>query len=45
MLDHLPHDQLRQLKLDGIAEAFAELQSCDDAADLSHAEWAGLLPM
>ncbi len=43
MLDHPTHDQLRALKLDGMAEAFAELQSRDEAADLSHAEWLGLL--
>ena len=43
MLDHPTHQHLRELKLDGMAEAFAELQSRDDAADLSHAEWLGLL--
>ena len=43
MLDHPTHDQLRALKLDGMADAFAELQARDDAADLSHAEWLGLL--
>lgn len=43
MLDHPTHDQLRALRLDGMADAFAELQSRDDAGDLSHAEWLGLL--
>jgi len=43
MLDHPTHDQLRALKLDGMADAFAELQGRDDAGDLSHAEWLGLL--
>lgn len=43
MLDHPTHGQLRELKLDGMADAFAELQSRDDTADLSHAEWLGLL--
>ena len=43
MLDHPTHGQLRELKLDGIADAFAELQALDDTSDLSHAEWLGLL--
>ena len=43
MLDHPTHDQLRALKLDGMADAFADLQARDDADDLSHAEWLGLL--
>lgn len=43
MLDHPTQDQLRALKLDGMADAFVELQKRDDAADLSHAEWLGLL--
>ncbi|QFT61809.1 IS21-like element helper ATPase IstB [Roseivivax sp. THAF30] len=43
MLDHPTHDQLRSLKLDGMADAFTELQGSDDAAELSHAEWLGLL--
>lgn len=37
MLDHPTHDQLRALRLDGMADAFAELQTQDDAADLGHA--------
>ena len=43
MLDHPTLDQLRSLKLDGMAEAFAELQDRDGTADLTHAEWLGLL--
>ena len=43
MLDHPTLDQLKTLKLDGMVEAFAKLQSQDGAADLSHAEWLGLL--
>ena len=34
---------VRRGKLDGMADAFAELQARDDTADLSHAEWLGLL--
>lgn len=43
MLDHPTHDLLRQLKLDGMADAVTELQSQDSAADMGHAEWLGLL--
>jgi len=43
MLDHPTHQRLRALKLDGMADAFAELQQQSDAATLSHAEWIGLL--
>nr|AAN05189.1 RC116 [Ruegeria sp. PR1b] len=43
MLNHPTHDLLRQLKLDGMADAFTELQSQDSAADMGHAEWLGLL--
>ena len=43
MLTHPTLEQLRALKLDGMLEAFAELQAQDAAADLSHAEWLGLL--
>jgi len=43
MLDHPTLDQLRSLKLDGMAEAFAELQVRDGTADLTHAEWLALL--
>ena len=34
MLDHPTHDQLRTLKLDGMADAFVELEAQDQAADL-----------
>jgi DNA replication protein DnaC len=43
MLTHPTLDQLKALKLDGMAEAFIELQSQDQAAALSHAEWLALL--
>jgi DNA replication protein DnaC len=43
MLTHPTLDQLRALKLDGMAEAFLELEQQDAAKDLTHAEWLGLL--
>jgi len=43
MLDHPTLNRLRALKLDGMADALAELQQQDDAAGLSHAEWLGFL--
>lgn len=43
MLDHPTLDRLKALRLDGMAEVLAELQAQDAAADLSHAEWLGLL--
>lgn len=43
MLDHPTLNRLRALKLDGMADALDELQQQEDAADLSHAEWLGLL--
>ncbi len=43
MLDHPTLDQLKALKLDGMAEAFAELQDRDGSADLTPTEWLGLL--
>jgi DNA replication protein DnaC len=43
MLTHPTIDQLRALKLDGMANAFVELQAQDNAADLAHAEWLALL--
>ena len=42
MLTHPTIDQLRALKLDGMADAFTELQSQDRAKDLDHAEWLAL---
>ena len=43
MLTHPTLDQLRALKLDGMAEAFIELQPRSRAKDLGHAEWLALL--
>ena len=43
MLNHPTIDQLRALKLDGMADAFVELQSQDAARDLAPAEWLALL--
>ena len=43
MLTHPTLEQLRQLKLDGMADAFVEMNKQDDTADLSHAGWLGLL--
>lgn len=43
MLHHPTLDRLKALRLDGMAEAFTELQVQDRAAELSHAEWLGLL--
>src|SRR5262252_7685952 len=43
MLTHPTLEQLRALKLDGMADAFIELQQQDMAKDLSHAEWLALL--
>ena len=43
MLTHPTLDQLKSLKLDGMADAFLELQAQDQADDLTHAEWLALL--
>ncbi len=43
MLNHPTLDQLKDLKLGGMADAFVELQSSDAADDLGHAEWLALL--
>jgi DNA replication protein DnaC len=43
MLNHPTLDQLKTLKLDGMAEAFTELETQDGTISLSHAEWLGLL--
>ena len=44
MLTHPTLDQMHQLGLAGMARAFAELEANpQSAADLSHAEWLGLL--
>ena len=43
MLTHPTLDQLKALNLDGMADAFVELQNRAQAAELSHAEWLALL--
>jgi DNA replication protein DnaC len=43
MLTHPTLDQLKALKLDGMVDAFVELQNQPQAADLAHAEWLALL--
>ena len=40
---HPTLDQLKALKLDGMADAFVALQSRSQAAELGHAEWLALL--
>jgi DNA replication protein DnaC len=43
MLTHPMLDQLTQLGLPGMAQAFTELEASGEAATLSHADWLGLL--
>ena len=43
MFDHPTLDQLKTLRLDGIADAFAKMQTQDGTANLTHPEWLGLL--
>ncbi len=43
MLIYPTLDQLRALKLDGMAQAFAELEAQEETRSLSHAEWLALL--
>jgi DNA replication protein DnaC len=43
MLTHPTLNQLRALKLDGMAQAFIELEAQETTGDLSHAEWLALL--
>ena len=43
MLTHPMLDQLHQLGLTGMAQAFAELEASGDGATLTHADWLGLL--
>ena len=43
MLIHPTLNQIRALKLDGMADAFVELANNSQAADLAHAEWLALL--
>ena len=43
MLTHPTLDQLKALKLDGMADAFLELEQQDAAKDITHADWLALL--
>ena len=43
MLTHPMLDQLAQLGLSGMAQAFTELEASGDGATLTHADWLGLL--
>ena len=43
MLTHPTLDQLHQLGLAGMARASAELEANPTSAELTHAEWLGLL--
>lgn len=43
MLTHPTQSQLSEMKLHGMAKAFAELADRPDAAALSHAEWLAIL--
>src|SRR5580693_1962412 len=42
VLTHPMLDQLSQLGLSGMAQAFAELEASDETAALTHADWLGL---
>ena len=43
MLTHPTLDQLRALQLDGMAQAFVELEAQEETRSLAHAEWLALL--
>src|SRR5215211_6640582 len=43
MLTYPTLDQLRALKLDGMAQAFIELEAQEEVGNLAHAEWLALL--
>jgi DNA replication protein DnaC len=43
VLTHPMLDQLGQLGLSGMAQAFAEFEASDETATLTHADWLGLL--
>ena len=43
MLTHPTLDQLRALKLDGMVQAFIELEAQEEICNLAHAEWLALL--
>src|SRR5207237_995452 len=42
LLTHPMLDQLGQLGLSGMAQAFAELEASDETATITHADWLGL---
>ena len=43
MLTHPTLDQLRALRLDGMAQAFVELEAQEEARNLTYAEWLAFL--
>jgi hypothetical protein len=43
MLTHPTLDQLRALMLEGLAQAFVELEAQEEVRNLAHAEWLALL--
>lgn len=43
MLQHPTYDQLKQLKLQGMAHAFAEMQDNATAEELDHSQWLAML--
>src|SRR6202045_1596148 len=43
VLIHPMLDQLSQLGLSGMAQAFAEIEASDETTTLNHADWLGLL--
>ncbi|MBO0756204.1 MAG: ATP-binding protein [Bradyrhizobiaceae bacterium] len=43
MLKHPTLDQLRALRLDGMIQAFIELDAQEATRDMTHAEWLALL--
>ena len=43
MLTHPTLDQLRALRLDGMVQAFIELEAQEETRNLAHAEWLALL--
>jgi DNA replication protein DnaC len=43
MLTHPTLDQLRALKLDGMAQAFVELETQEEVRNLAHPKWLALL--
>ena len=43
MLTHPTIDKLRAMKFDGMADAFIELMGQDEAKNMTHAEWIGVM--